>query len=240
MLSVEHGGIKYHFLNLWYDTTWYWTRCLWRTLYSLGQSWEWECLIKICILKIMVEIIRMNLPESSELLRQKLELGVRNLELVRRWKREILVLLRWQKIPDKQLQSSKQNSPKIKKKKHFPFMSNIWNQFLNKNCLFFCFCFFVFSLFCFCLVFVLIFSWGLTYNPCVAQTRGKNNYYLLNPLHHISMKISTILIWHLSPKFSATKHREIYRIFSATKKLLRTHRTNYIHRKTEIRCVKII
>ena len=24
MLSVKHGGIKYHFLSLWYDSTWYW------------------------------------------------------------------------------------------------------------------------------------------------------------------------------------------------------------------------
>ena len=26
MLSVKQGGIKYHFLNLWYDSTWDWTR----------------------------------------------------------------------------------------------------------------------------------------------------------------------------------------------------------------------
>ena len=25
MLSVKQGGIKYHFLSLWYDLTWYWT-----------------------------------------------------------------------------------------------------------------------------------------------------------------------------------------------------------------------
>ena len=25
MLSVEQGGIKYHFLSLWYDSTWDWT-----------------------------------------------------------------------------------------------------------------------------------------------------------------------------------------------------------------------
>ena len=24
MLSVKQGGIKYHFLNLWYDSTWDW------------------------------------------------------------------------------------------------------------------------------------------------------------------------------------------------------------------------
>ena len=26
MLSVEQGGIKYHFLSLWYDLTWDWTQ----------------------------------------------------------------------------------------------------------------------------------------------------------------------------------------------------------------------
>ena len=26
MVSVKHGGIKYHFLSLWYDTTWDWTQ----------------------------------------------------------------------------------------------------------------------------------------------------------------------------------------------------------------------
>ena len=26
MLSVKQGGIKYHFLNLWYDSTWDWTQ----------------------------------------------------------------------------------------------------------------------------------------------------------------------------------------------------------------------
>ena len=25
MLSVKQGGIKYHFLGLWYDATWDWT-----------------------------------------------------------------------------------------------------------------------------------------------------------------------------------------------------------------------
>ena len=25
MLSVKQGGIKYHFLSLWYDLTWDWT-----------------------------------------------------------------------------------------------------------------------------------------------------------------------------------------------------------------------
>ena len=26
MLSVKQGGIKYHFLSLWYDSTWDWTQ----------------------------------------------------------------------------------------------------------------------------------------------------------------------------------------------------------------------
>ena len=26
MLSVKQGGIKYHFLSLWYDSTWEWIR----------------------------------------------------------------------------------------------------------------------------------------------------------------------------------------------------------------------
>ena len=25
MLSVNQGSIKYYFLSLWYDSTWYWT-----------------------------------------------------------------------------------------------------------------------------------------------------------------------------------------------------------------------
>ena len=40
MLSVKQGSIKYHFLRLWYDTTWDWTPSLlghWQTLYPLGQ-----------------------------------------------------------------------------------------------------------------------------------------------------------------------------------------------------------
>ena len=26
MLSVKQGGIKYHFLSFWYDSTWDWTQ----------------------------------------------------------------------------------------------------------------------------------------------------------------------------------------------------------------------
>ena len=29
MLNVKQGGIKYHFLNLWYDSTWDWTVVSW-------------------------------------------------------------------------------------------------------------------------------------------------------------------------------------------------------------------
>ena len=29
MLSVKQGSIKYHFLSLWYDSTWDWTQVSW-------------------------------------------------------------------------------------------------------------------------------------------------------------------------------------------------------------------
>ena len=29
MLNVKQGGIKYHFLSLWYDSTWDWTQVFW-------------------------------------------------------------------------------------------------------------------------------------------------------------------------------------------------------------------
>ena len=29
MLSIKQGGIKYHFLTLWYDSTWDWTQVSW-------------------------------------------------------------------------------------------------------------------------------------------------------------------------------------------------------------------
>ena len=29
LLSVKQGGIKYYFLNLWYDSTWDWTLVSW-------------------------------------------------------------------------------------------------------------------------------------------------------------------------------------------------------------------
>ena len=31
MLSIKQGGIKYHFLSLWYDSTWDWTQVSWIT-----------------------------------------------------------------------------------------------------------------------------------------------------------------------------------------------------------------
>ena len=40
MLSIKQGRTKYHFLSLWYDTTWDWTvvsRTIRQTLYSLSQ-----------------------------------------------------------------------------------------------------------------------------------------------------------------------------------------------------------
>ena len=58
MLSVKQGGIKYHFLSPWYDTTWDWTLGLlnhWRTLNPLGHwpsylfvGWNdmaWSCTV---------------------------------------------------------------------------------------------------------------------------------------------------------------------------------------------------
>ena len=46
MLSVKQGGIKYHFLSLWYDSTWDWNP-IFQTIgehYLLGQ---WPVLILI-------------------------------------------------------------------------------------------------------------------------------------------------------------------------------------------------
>ena len=38
MLSVKQGGIKYHFLSLWYDLTWDWTPVS-RTIRELLGQW---------------------------------------------------------------------------------------------------------------------------------------------------------------------------------------------------------
>ena len=35
MLSVKQGGIKYHFLSLWYDSTWDWTQ----VSRAIGEHW---------------------------------------------------------------------------------------------------------------------------------------------------------------------------------------------------------
>ena len=60
-LSVKQGGIKYHFLSLWYDSTWDW-----QTLYSLifndFSSSESFCVLiahfsMVCILKGLNKLI---------------------------------------------------------------------------------------------------------------------------------------------------------------------------------------
>lgn len=61
--------------------------------------------------------MKINLPEFSILLLQKLELRGRNLESARKEKQEILVPLRLQRIPNKQLRSSKQCNPKMNREK---------------------------------------------------------------------------------------------------------------------------
>ena len=38
MLSVKQGGIKYHFLSLWYDSTWDWTQVS-RAIGVLSETW---------------------------------------------------------------------------------------------------------------------------------------------------------------------------------------------------------
>ena len=51
MLSVNQGGIKYHFLSHWNESTWDWTSVLldhWRTLYSFGQYIYIRTVIHIC------------------------------------------------------------------------------------------------------------------------------------------------------------------------------------------------
>ena len=37
MLSVKQGGIKYHFLSLWYDSTWDWTQVS-RAISSIDET----------------------------------------------------------------------------------------------------------------------------------------------------------------------------------------------------------
>ena len=48
ILSVWEGGIKYHFLSLWYDSNLGLNPCLldhWQTLYSLSQFFFWKVLV---------------------------------------------------------------------------------------------------------------------------------------------------------------------------------------------------
>ena len=45
MLSVKQGGIKYHFLSLWYDSTWYWTqvsRAIGEHSNRFSKRWIWH------------------------------------------------------------------------------------------------------------------------------------------------------------------------------------------------------
>ena len=42
MLSVKQGGIKYHFLSLWYDSTWDWTQ----VSRAIGEHLLFEILMK--------------------------------------------------------------------------------------------------------------------------------------------------------------------------------------------------
>ena len=62
MLSVKQGGIKYHSLSLWYDSTWDWTPVSWTigeqcthsangpVMYERESLWSY----KICVLKILI------------------------------------------------------------------------------------------------------------------------------------------------------------------------------------------
>ena len=43
MLSVEQGGIKYHFFSLWYDLTWDWTPVFQTISKSAKEMLMWEC-----------------------------------------------------------------------------------------------------------------------------------------------------------------------------------------------------
>ena len=44
-LSVKQGGIKYHFLSLWYNSTWDWTPVFWAIGEHFNRLAKWvECL----------------------------------------------------------------------------------------------------------------------------------------------------------------------------------------------------
>ena len=70
MMSVKQGGIKYHFLSLWYDSTWDWTQvsraigehsnrltsCIWsidETLNGIATSVQIELLSDDGVLHIL-------------------------------------------------------------------------------------------------------------------------------------------------------------------------------------------
>ena len=65
MLSVKQGDIKYHFLSLWYDSTWDWTQ-VYRIIsehsnhYSFGliEMVTWNHII-VCNISILDEIIQL-------------------------------------------------------------------------------------------------------------------------------------------------------------------------------------
>ena len=57
MLSVKQGGIKYHFLSIWYDATWDWTlvsRAIGKPLYVQIICCRKKYLINKC--KLFVEL----------------------------------------------------------------------------------------------------------------------------------------------------------------------------------------
>ena len=61
MLSVKQGGIKYHFLSLWYDSTWDWTPVHRRTLYWLGQ-WRFKFGVFLLLVSCHIKVKEPNLP----------------------------------------------------------------------------------------------------------------------------------------------------------------------------------
>ena len=52
MLSVKQGGIKYHFLSLWYDSTWDWTQVS-RAISEIDNSF----------INYIIAIVRFILPD---------------------------------------------------------------------------------------------------------------------------------------------------------------------------------
>ena len=58
MLSVKQGGIKYHFLSLWYDLTWDWTQVS-RTIGEHSNSHQ------ICLTEIYSFLETLNITEYN-------------------------------------------------------------------------------------------------------------------------------------------------------------------------------